>query len=118
MTTHSPKAHVLNRKICVAPMMDWTDRHCRYLHRLYAPHALLYTEMIVATAIVRGDVRRVLDHDAGEHPVALQLGGCDPEELAKAARIGTVGGLRRDQSRMSAAPATASRTARLAPVSC
>ena len=92
MTTHSPKAHVLNRKICVAPMMDWTDRHCRYLHRLYAPHALLYTEMIVAKAIVRGDVRRVLDHDATEHPVALQLGGCDPEELAKAARIGTVAG--------------------------
>ncbi len=92
MTTHSPKAQVLNRKLCVAPMMDWTDRHCRYLHRLYAPHALLYTEMIVAKAIVRGDVRRLLDHDATEHPVALQLGGCDPEELAKAARIGTMAG--------------------------
>jgi tRNA-dihydrouridine synthase A len=73
-------------------MMDWTDRHCRYLHRLYAPHALLYTEMIVAKAIVRGDVRRLLDHDATEHPVALQLGGCDPGELAKAARIGTQAG--------------------------
>jgi tRNA-dihydrouridine synthase A len=73
-------------------MMDWTDRHCRYLHRLYAPHALLYTEMIVATAIVRGDVRQLLDHDAGEHPVALQLGGCNPAELAKAARIGTSAG--------------------------
>ncbi len=59
-------------------MMDWTDRHCRFLHRLYAPHALLYTEMIVAAAIVRGDVRQLLDHDAGEHPVALQLGGCNP----------------------------------------
>src|SRR5271168_3862348 len=82
----------LDRRICVAPMMDWTDRHCRYLHRLYAPHALLYTEMLVAKAIVRGDVRRLLDHDATEHPVALQLGGCDPEELAKAARIGTVAG--------------------------
>ena len=98
MTTDSPKARVsppvqvLNRKLCVAPMMDWTDRHCRYLHRLYAPHALLYTEMIVAKAIVRGDVRRLLDHDATEHPVALQLGGCDPEELAKAARIGTAAG--------------------------
>jgi tRNA-dihydrouridine synthase A len=92
MTTNPPKAQVLNRKICVAPMMDWTDRHCRYLHRLYAPHALLYTEMIVAKAIVRGDVRRLLDHDATEHPVALQLGGCDPEELAKAARIGTMAG--------------------------
>jgi tRNA-dihydrouridine synthase A len=82
----------INRRLCVAPMMDWTDRHCRYLHRLYAPHALLYTEMIVATAIVRGDVRQLLDHDAGEHPVALQLGGCNPAELAKAARIGTSAG--------------------------
>jgi tRNA-dihydrouridine synthase A len=82
----------LDRRICVAPMMDWTDRHCRFLHRLYAPHALLYTEMIVAKAIVRGDVRQLLDHDASEHPVALQLGGCDPKELAKAARIGTAAG--------------------------
>jgi tRNA-dihydrouridine synthase A len=82
----------LDRRVCVAPMMDWTDRHCRFLHRLYAPHALLYTEMIVAKAIVRGDVRQLLDHDASEHPVALQLGGCDPKELAKAARIGTSAG--------------------------
>ena len=82
----------LDRRVCVAPMMDWTDRHCRFLHRLYAPHALLYTEMIVAAAIVRGDVRQLLDHDAGEHPVALQLGGCNPAELAKAARIGTSAG--------------------------
>jgi len=73
-------------------MMDWTDRHCRFLHRLYAPHALLYTEMIVAAAIVRGDVRQLLDHDVGEHPVALQLGGCNPAELGKAARIGTSAG--------------------------
>jgi tRNA-dihydrouridine synthase A len=73
-------------------MMDWTDRHCRFLHRLYAPHALLYTEMIVAAAIVRGDVRQLLDHDVSEHPVALQLGGCNPAELAKAARIGTTAG--------------------------
>jgi tRNA-dihydrouridine synthase A len=82
----------IDRRLSVAPMMDWTDRHCRFLHRLYAPHALLYTEMIVATAIVRGDVRQLLDHDAGEHPVALQLGGCNPAELAKAARIGTSAG--------------------------
>ena len=73
-------------------MMDWTDRHCRFVHRLYSPRALLYTEMIVAAAIVRGDVRQLLDHDAGEHPVALQLGGCNPAELAKAARIGTTAG--------------------------
>jgi tRNA-dihydrouridine synthase A len=99
MTTAQPKsreldpsAAELDRRLCVAPMMDWTDRHCRYLHRLYAPHALLYTEMIVAKAIVRGDVRRLLDHDATEHPVALQLGGCDPKELAEAARIGTSAG--------------------------
>src|ERR1700761_3644562 len=85
-------AQPLDRRVCVAPMMDWTDRHCRFLHRLYAPHALLYTEMIVAAAIVRGDVRQLLDHDRGEHPVALQLGGCDPAELGKAARIGTTAG--------------------------
>src|ERR1700689_3995752 len=83
---------LIDRRLCVAPMMDWTDRHCRFLHRLYAPNALLYTEMIVAAAIVRGDVRQLLDHDAGEHPVALQLGGCNPSELAKAARIGTAAG--------------------------
>jgi tRNA-dihydrouridine synthase A len=92
MTTPRPMSQILNRKVCVAPMMDWTDRHCRYLHRLYAPHAMLYTEMIVAKAIVRGDVRRLLDHDAAEHPVGLQLGGCDTEELAKAARIGESAG--------------------------
>jgi len=82
----------LDRRICVAPMMEWTDRHCRYLHRLYAPHALLYTEMIVAAAIVRGRSKRLLEHDAREHPVALQLGGCDPKELAAAARIGAAAG--------------------------
>lgn len=86
------KINKLERRICVAPMMDWSDRHCRYLHRLYAPHALLYTEMIVAAAIVRGDAARLLAHDAHEQPVALQLGGCDPEELAAAARIGTAAG--------------------------
>jgi tRNA-dihydrouridine synthase A len=73
-------------------MMDWTDCHCRYVHRLFAPHALLYTEMVVSTALVRGDARRLLEHDPAEHPVALQLGGCDPRELAAAARIGTAAG--------------------------
>ena len=82
----------LDRRLCVAPMMDWTDRHCRFLHRLFAPHALLYTEMIVAAALVRGDARRLLAHDAAEHPVALQLGGCDPAELAAAAHIGVAAG--------------------------
>jgi len=82
----------LDRRIAVAPMMDWTDCHCRYVHRLFSPHALLYTEMIVSTALVRGDARRLLEHSAAEHPVALQLGGCDPKELAVAARIGAAAG--------------------------
>jgi tRNA-dihydrouridine synthase A len=73
-------------------MMDWTDCHCRYVHRLFSPHALLYTEMIVSTALVRGDARRLLEHHPAEHPVALQLGGCDPKELAAAAKIGTAAG--------------------------
>jgi tRNA-dihydrouridine synthase A len=82
----------MDRRLCVAPMMDWTDRHCRYLHRQFSPHALLYTEMIVAAAIVRGNSRRLLEHDVREHPVALQLGGCDPVELAQAASIGAAAG--------------------------
>ncbi len=85
--------NMLDRRLNVAPMMDWTDRHCRYLHRLFAPHALLYTEMIVSAALVRGAVAdRLLRHDPQEHPVALQLGGCDPKELAAAARIGAAAG--------------------------
>jgi tRNA-dihydrouridine synthase A len=82
----------LERRICVAPMMDWTDRHCRYLHRLFAPHALLYTEMLVSAAIVRGNASALLEHDPAEHPLALQLGGSDPGELAQAARIGESAG--------------------------
>jgi tRNA-dihydrouridine synthase A len=85
-------AATIDRRISVAPMMDWTDCHCRYVHRLYAPHALLYTEMIVSTALVRGDARRLLEHHPAEHPVGLQLGGCDPKELATAARIGAAAG--------------------------
>lgn len=69
-------------------MMDWTDRHCRYFHRLLAPHALLYTEMVTAPAVVHGDRVRLLGYDASEHPVALQLGGSEPGELAEAARVG------------------------------
>jgi tRNA-dihydrouridine synthase A len=82
----------IDRRICVAPMMDWTDTHCRYVHRLFSPHALLYTEMIVSTALLRGDARRLLEHTTAEHPVALQLGGCEPKELAAAARIGAGAG--------------------------
>ena len=69
-------------------MMDWTDRHCRYFHRLLAPHALLYTEMVTAAAVIHGDRARLLGFDAEEQPVALQLGGSEPGELAQAARIG------------------------------
>lgn len=71
----------------VAPMIDWTDRHYRYFARQLSRHALLYTEMIVADAILRGDREKLLGHDAGEHPVALQLGGNDPAKMAEAARI-------------------------------
>ncbi len=69
-------------------MMDWTDRHCRYLHRLLTPHALLYTEMVVADAVIHGPRDRLLGFDPVEHPVALQLGGSEPTKLAEAARIG------------------------------
>src|ERR1700728_1592660 len=82
----------VDRKISVAPMMDWTDRHCRYFLRGFAPHTLLYTEMITSAAILRGDRDRLLAFDPEEHPVALQLGGSDPTELAKAARIGEEAG--------------------------
>ena len=69
-------------------MMDWTDRHCRFFHRLLAPHARLYTEMVTTGAVLRGDRHRLLGFDPAEHPVALQLGGHDPAQLATAARIG------------------------------
>ena len=75
-------------RLSVAPMMDWTDRHCRYFHRLMSRRTLLYTEMVTAPALVRGDARHLLRFDAVEHPVALQLGGSDPAELAEAARMG------------------------------
>lgn len=79
-------------RLSVAPMMDWTDRHCRTLHRLMSREALLYTEMVTAAALVRGRAVRLLDHGAQEHPVALQLGGSDPDELAQAARMGADAG--------------------------
>src|SRR6218665_2941582 len=72
--------------LSIAPMMDWTDRHCRYLHRLLTREALLFTEMITAAAIVHGDAHRHLRRNEGEQPVALQLGGSDPAELAEAIR--------------------------------
>ena len=74
-------------RLSVAPMMDWTDRHCRYLHRLISSQTLLYTEMITSPALVRGGALHLLEFSPQEHPVAVQLGGSDPGELAEAARI-------------------------------
>lgn len=85
-------AATIAARLSVAPMMDWTDRHCRYLHRLMSRHVLLYTEMVTAPALVRGGALHLLDHHPSEHPVALQLGGSDPVELAQAARLGAQAG--------------------------
>ena len=78
--------------LSVAPMMDWTDRHCRYFHRLLSAHARLYTEMVTSAALVRGGQKHLLAHSPQEHPLALQLGGSDPAELATAARLGEQAG--------------------------
>jgi tRNA-dihydrouridine synthase A len=75
-------------RFSVAPMMDWTDRHCRVFHRLMTRRARLYTEMLTTGAIIHGDRKRLLGFDASEHPVALQLGGSEPRDLATAAKIG------------------------------
>ncbi|NVK14676.1 MAG: tRNA dihydrouridine(20/20a) synthase DusA [Rhodobacteraceae bacterium] len=79
-------------RLSVAPMMDWTDRHCRYLHRLLSQQTLLYTEMVTAPALVRGGALHLLEFNPQEHPIALQLGGSDPQELAEAARLGADAG--------------------------
>jgi tRNA-dihydrouridine synthase A len=84
----TPRTKQIDRRISVAPMMDWTDRHCRFFLRGFAPDTLLYTEMITAAAILRGDRQKLLRFDPEEHPVALQLGGSEPEALATAARVG------------------------------
>jgi tRNA-dihydrouridine synthase A len=83
---------LLDRRLSVAPMMDWTDRHCRFLHRLISPHALLYTEMIHTNALIHGDRARHLYYRTEEKPVALQLGGSDPDSLAKSALWGQEAG--------------------------
>ena len=83
-----------DQRISVAPMMDWTDRHCRYFLRGFSPRVLLYTEMITAAAIVHGDRARLLHYSTEEQPLALQLGGSDPELLATAARAGADSGYR------------------------
>ncbi|MFL6933739.1 MAG: tRNA dihydrouridine(20/20a) synthase DusA [Xanthobacteraceae bacterium] len=74
-------------RFCVAPMMDWTDRHCRFFHRLLTRRALIYTEMVTTGAVLHGDRARIIGFDPFEHPVAIQLGGCDPRALAACARI-------------------------------
>lgn len=79
-------------RLSVAPMMDWTDRHCRFFHRQMTRRALLYTEMVTAPALVRGGAVHLLEFDAAEHPVAVQLGGSEPEELAQAARLAEAAG--------------------------
>jgi len=78
----------LDHRFCIAPMMEWSDRHCRMLHRLLSDHARLYTEMVTAQAVLRGDRARLIGFDVREHPVALQLGGAEPAMLAEAAKIG------------------------------
>src|SRR2546421_604264 len=92
LSSNSVGVSKLDRRISVAPMMDWTDRHCRYFLRGFSPDVLLYSEMITAAAIVRGDGARLLAFDPEEHPVALQLGGSEPRELAAAARAGEQAG--------------------------
>jgi tRNA-dihydrouridine synthase A len=92
LSSNSVGASKLDRRVAVAPMMDWTDRHCRYFLRGFSPDVLLYTEMITAAAIVRGDGARLLAFNPEEHPLALQLGGGEPRELAAAARAGEQAG--------------------------
>ncbi len=92
MPEKNPKDIQKSARLSVAPMMDWTDRHCRYLHRLLSSETLLYTEMVTAPALVRGGALHLLDHNPQEHPVALQLGGSDPQELAQAAKLGADAG--------------------------
>lgn len=90
--TNSPKerdntGHYSPWRFCVAPMMSWSDRHCRYLWRLMSKNALLYTEMVTTGALIHGDKKRFLQFNAEEHPIALQLGGCHPNDLALCAKM-------------------------------
>ncbi len=80
------------KRVSVAPMMDWTDRHCRFFHRLLSPNAVLYTEMVTANALIHGDRERHLRFNPSEHPVVLQLGGSEPDDLARVARFGADAG--------------------------
>ena len=84
----SPRTQSAPHRFCVAPMMEWTDRHCRYFLRLLSRRTFLYTEMVTAEAVLYGNRERVLGFNEAEHPLGLQLGGSDPKKLAEAARIG------------------------------
>jgi tRNA-dihydrouridine synthase A len=86
--------HELNRQLSVAPMMDWTDRHCRYFHRLISPNALLYTEMVTTGAVLHGDRERFLAFNAAEQPLALQLGGSNPSDMAQCAEYAQKAGFK------------------------
>ena len=88
MTVATTTTTTQGRRISVAPMMDWTDRHCRVFHRAISRHTWLYTEMVTTGALVHGDVARHLDFSSEEHPLALQLGGSDPADLAHSAKLG------------------------------
>lgn len=85
--TLTPQPAPLSRRFCVAPMMDWTTRHYRYLARILSRRALLYTEMVTTGALIHGDTARFLQHDPAEYPLALQLGGSNPDELARCAAL-------------------------------
>jgi len=87
-----PKGAVIDRRFSVAPMMDWTDRHCRVFHRLLTKNTLLYTEMVTALALIHGPRERLLAFDPIEQPVALQIGGSDPQDLARATKFGDEAG--------------------------
>ena len=86
-TNHVNTGSAVSRRFSVAPMMDWTDRHCRFFLRLLSKNALLYTEMVTTGALINGDAERFLRHDETEHPLALQLGGSTPADLAVCARM-------------------------------
>ena len=87
MSSKESSDTLLNRKFSVAPMLDWTDRHCRYFHRLLSQNALLYTEMVTTGALIHGDKHRFLQFNAAENPVAFQLGGSNPKDLALCAKM-------------------------------
>ena len=92
LSTHTHRFSMHTHRLCIAPMMEWTDRHYRYLVRLMTKRARLYTEMIACGALIHGDRKRLLAYNACEHPVALQLGGSDPLEMAQSARWGAQAG--------------------------